>query len=249
MLLNWDTLTPMVVKKIAVTEQSEEAPANETPAPDEHDTKDESLSDEAPTDAPEPGPHESSETEDRPELQPLGQPVRKSGLPRRLSFFIRNRLKRIKLQRRALVLLGGVIIIGIAIGTVLLIKSANSSNPLPEAVKHKVKFTLYYPRSGTGKYKYLPGSSGYASGKLTYNLGANGRLIHVSEQALSVNPPDLHALKNFSVFKAPAGEAAVGANGNVLNGVLIANKTLIILNGLGDVSMQDFIQVINDMQP
>ena len=247
----------MVAKKIAVIEQSDESPASVASPPDESPVKTASLPDE---------PDIQEETKGKP-LADIRRPGllqseavrpyesrsldRLASSPRpllKLASYTRNSGQSIKRRLRIAGLTGVALLLLIG-GVYVLIKSTSSANPLPKSVQQKVDFTVYYPKSSTGEYKYLDGSSSYASGKLTYNLGSGGPLIHVSEQTLSVQPPNLHDLQNFSVFQAPAGEAAVGANGNVLNGVLIANKTLIILNGLGGVTMQDFIQTINNMQP
>lgn len=235
-------------KKIAVTEPVEEAPVKAASPPDEPVIKEEVKQEPLP-DVPEPGPQ-------KPKVAPRYESKsldRLASGPRpllHLDSHARGLARRAKYRSRAIGILGIVLVL-VIVGAYMLMKPASSTNPLPQAVQQKADFTLYYPRSSTGEYKYLDGSSSYTGGKLTYNLGSSsgGPFIHVSEQALSVQPPDLHKLQNFSVFQAPAGEAAVGANGNILNGVLIANKTLVILNGLGGVSMQDFIQIINDMQP
>ena len=254
----------MVAKKIAVTEESEEALVGVASLPEEPDTKPvepdtkEEVKQEPRTDIPEPSPpkpeadHQEADHHYGPELSDrLASKPRKSKKSKpllRVASSARGLGRWMKRRPRTAGVLGVILILLIA-GVYLLIKPTSSSNPLPKPLQQQVNFTVYYPTSRTGDYQYLPDSSSYAGGKLTYNLGTGGPLIHVSEQALSVQPPNLHDLQNFSVFQAPAGEAAVGVSGNVLNGVLIADKTLIILNGLGGVNMQDFIQTIDNMKP
>jgi len=127
------------------------------------------------------------------------------------------------------------------------------NDPLPQPVKQAVKFPVYYPQSTTTGYNFLAGSSDYTGGKLTYSVGSGnagdgGPYIRVSEQALSGQGPDLTKLPGFSTFQAPAGKAAVGTSGDVINAVLVTKKTLIILNGLDGVTQHDLTQVVNSMK-
>ena len=183
-----------------------------------------------------------------PTLLPSRHAQRAMKLPHRGSY-LRSLSKWVRRRRRAVALLGMaaiVIIVGI---TAAHLFAKSSSNPLPQSLQQEVNFTLYYPHSRVGKYEYIAGSGAYTDGKLTYELGAGGPIIRISEQALSVQAPDLHQLPGFSVLQTPTGQAAIGASGNVLNGVVIAHKTLIILNGLGGVSRQDFTKTINNLGP
>ena len=152
------------------------------------------------------------------------------------------------LVRLYLKLVAGAVVVVVVVLAALAIFNRPAANPLPEALRKEVNFTLYYPHSKVGNYKYITDSGSYTGGKLTYELGAGDAVIRISEQALTVKAPDLHGLKGFSVFKAPAGQAAVYSNEGVLNGVIVTDKTLIILNGLSGVSMQDFTKTINSLK-
>lgn len=259
----------MGVKKIVVVEQAEEEAVASSPPPLGDPIDDETTANEITT--AEPTTDESIEEESKEpndvsaeipvEPEPhLDQPetpdhkARKASAPALLFVHIRNILKAIKPRLRRETVGVSLAIILVLAGIYLIAKPSSSySNPLPTSVKHKAKFSLYYPQSTANGYKYLTGSSNYINGKLTYTLGPGSTLdgnpvIRVSEQALVGQGPDLSKLPNFSIFQTPAGQAAIGTNGDVVNGVLVTNKTLIILNGLNGVTANELKQAIDSMQ-
>jgi hypothetical protein len=211
------------------------------------------------TDSPETVLDEQSVTQyeseaDQPSTEPTPEPPRQLDIKPRVPSRRKpkfGKLKSVIPKKKRWIAVFGLIII-VAIAGVLHLKKPSS--PLPVSVTQKAKFSVYYPKPNSSGYTYLAGSSSYAAGKLSYSLGpknapagSGGAFVRISEQPLSGNGPDLHSLPSFTVFKVPAGEAAVGPDGQVLNGVIVTKKTLIILNALGGVSRQDLIQIINNM--
>lgn len=263
----------MGVKKIVVIEQAGGETVTSSSTPLDKPTTDETTADKITADEPtnsEPIEKEEPKEPEEPndvsaevsvESEPnpggpetLKQKARKAHAPAPLITYIRKflKVKKLRLHRKTVVV--GLVIILVLVGIYLIVKPTSSqSNPLPASVKQRVKFSLYYPQSPADGYKYLAGSSNYISGKLTYNLGPGSTsdgnpVIRVSEQALVGQGPDLNKLPNFSIFQAPAGQAAVGTNGDVVNGVLVTHKTLIILNGLNGVTENELKQAIDNMQ-
>lgn len=234
----------MVAKKIVVTESvEEEAAARVAPEANESDTAPEpSL--ESPNYVSEASPPPPTPAENIASSGSSPWQVRKPRVLPRLISPLGSLLRGIKRRRWTVALVGLAVIVGIAVGHVL---TKPASNPLPKSLQQEAKFPVYYPHSSVGKYKYVADSGNYVGGKLTYNLGAGAPVIRITEQALTVKAPDLHKLQGFSVFQTPAGQAAVGASGNVLNGILITDKTLIILNGLSGVNRQDFTRTISSL--
>ena len=161
-------------------------------------------------------------------------------------------IQTVRFKKVPLILIIGVVVLVAIVGVYLLKKP---SNPLPASVTQKVTFSVYYPKPNSSGYGYSTGSGSYAAGKLSYSLvpknttrtEGNGAFVRVSETAIQGQGPDLHLLPNFSVFQVPAGEAAVSPDGQVINGVIVTKKTMIILNGLGGVRRQDLIQIMNSM--
>lgn len=240
----------MATKKITITDQPEEAeettsvPENEaavdesTPEADSSaDTSDEQHEADQPTEDAAP---ESPEQTPEPSQEPSQQGSSVSTF----------NPKKVKVGRRALI--AGVVVIVVVAGGLYFLNS-KYNDPLPTTVTKQVGFKVYYPQSSDNEYKLAPQSASYADGKLSYSVtlpshseGASP-FIRVSETALVGKGPDVTQLPNFKVFDAPAGKAAVSPNGQVLNGVLVTNKTLVILNGLGGVTQQDLMQFIKSM--
>lgn len=154
-------------------------------------------------------------------------------------------------RRRYQVAAIAVMAILVTVGIYLLLKP---NNPLPKADTKLAKFTVYYPHSNGSGYTYVPGSASFTAGQLTYSLepkntrvGAGGPIIRITEQALSGQGPNLSALTNFTLMKVPAGHAAIGNNGTIINGVIVTKKTLIILNGLDGAPRTALTQIMKSM--
>jgi hypothetical protein len=152
-------------------------------------------------------------------------------------------------KRQLLIII--VLIVAIAGGLYLLLKP---SNPLPKSDTKLAKFTVYYPKSNGSGFTYSSGSASFTAGELTYSLepknshvGAGGPIIRVNELAIKGTGPNLNALTDFTLLKVPAGNAAVGNNGDILNGVINTKTTLIILNGLDGATKQQLIDVMKGM--
>ncbi len=241
----------MVKKKIVIEDNPEEADAgagattanssladNEMSAIEtQADAEVEQLSD----DATQEEPHH--EVEDSPAESSIGSNLavyEKPNMPRQKKYLRRYQLIAI-----------GIMLILVITGIYLLLEP---SNPLPKADIRLAKFKVYYPKSNTSGYIYISGSANFAAGQLTYSLepknsyvGAGGPIIRITEQALKGEGPNLSALTNFTLLKEPAGNAAVGNNGAIVNGVVVTKKTLIIVNGIDGATKQDVLDIMKSM--
>lgn len=158
-----------------------------------------------------------------------------------------------RLSKRRSVVLISLAVLAVVIGIYFLVKPSYTT-PLPKSVTQQASFKAYYPQSSDNTYAYAPNSASYVDGKLSYTIvlknahteGASP-FVRVSETALVGKGPDLTQLPNFTVFNAPAGKAAISPDGQVLNGVLVTDKTLVILNGLGGITRPELMQIIKSM--
>lgn len=230
----------MAKKKIVITDKPEEAEATTTSPVDETVPEAAQPVPDNEQSSKEPAPVEESQQEsDESALEPP-QDEPNLNSPRR---------PRTKRSGRFVVIL--VLLIAIVGGLYLLLKP---TNPLPKADTQLAKFKVYYPKSNSSGYTYAPGSAGFTAGQLTYSLtpknshvGAGGPIIRITEQVLSGSGPNLNALTDFTVMKEPAGNAAIGNNGVIVNGVIVTKKTLIILNGIDGATRQNVLQIMKSM--
>jgi hypothetical protein len=244
MPLIYGTLTSMAKKKIDIEDKSEEAEASAAPSAEEI------VSEEANTAA------KQSEPET---VQPAEEPVsveqsqQVEDVPSELTQHkpALSLPKYPKTIRRNQLIVIVVLLIAIFGGLYLLL---TPNNPLPKKDTQLAKFKVYYPKSNSSGYAYAAGSASFTAGQLTYSLtpknthvGAGGPVIRITEQALSGSGPNLNALTDFTIMKEPAGNAAVGNNGTIVNGVIVTKKTLIILNGIDGASKQDLLQIMKSM--
>lgn len=243
----------MATKKIVISDEPEGAEATEASSADEA-VKDEAAPQEAAAPEETPAPEtDTSTSTDTPESEmPKLAEETPQDPPHQGSKFNALKPKRATFGRRSLVIVALVVIVLVA-GAYFLLKPSYSI-PLPKSVTQQATFKVYYPQSTSNAYTYAPNSANYAAGKLMYTVtlkkahteGASP-FVRVSEQPLVGKGPDLNLLPNFTVFNAPAGKAAISPDGQVLNGVLVTDKTLVILNGLGGVTHQDLVQFIKSM--
>lgn len=241
----------MATKKIVITDEPEEVEES-APSQDSEAAVDEST-DEADSSA-------DTSAEQSDEEQPIENPAPESPVqveqetpapPQRETSLNASKPKRFNVGRKAII--AGLIAI-VVIAGVYVFANRNYSDPIPTSVTKQTGFKVYYPQSSNNAYTLAPNSANYADGKLSYsvtlkNTHSNGAnpFVHVSETKLVGKGPDLNSIPNFTVFNAPAGKAAISPDGQVVNGVLVTNKSLVIVNGLGGVSRQDLMQLIKSM--
>lgn len=253
MYLIYGTLTSMATKKIVVSDQPEEPEVPATPPADETSANESEAAEASSTDTQE---TQQSDTEaSEPSESPDVVPPEQSEAPSDAESPKHDGLKALHFPKGRSAVLIGLAVIAVIVGAYFLLKP-NYTDPLPKTVtKQATTFTVYYPQSSSNAYTYAPNSATYADNKLSYTVtlknthsaeGANP-FVHVSEQALVGKGPDLTQLPSFTVFNAPAGKAAVSPDGQVVNGVLVTDKTLVILNGLGGVTQQQLEQIIKSM--
>jgi hypothetical protein len=238
----------MATKKIVISDEPEEV--EESPAEPEHEAAvDESTPDadssadtsaeaEQPTENPAPDTPESAA--EAPQTPPHQGPN-----------FGTLKPKKVMVGRKTLIA-GAVVVVLVAGGYVF--NNSKYTDPLPTSVTNQISFKVYYPQSSDKEYALAPQSASYADGKLSYTVTLKNNhsegaspFVRVSETAIVGKGPDVTHLPNFKVFNASAGKAAVSPNGQVMNGVLVTNKTLVILNGLGGVTQDQLMQIIKSM--
>lgn len=241
----------MAKKKIVIEDNPEETDAKESAATAESSLADTEMS------ATETQPDtESEQPSDETAQAKLDQgeddaTINSSANPH-LPVHDKPNMPRQKMYRRRYQLAAIAIMLILVISGVYLL--LEPTNPLPKADMRLAKFKVYYPKSNTSGYTYISGSANFTAGQLTYSLepknshvGAGGPIIRITEQALKGKGPNLSALTNFTLLKEPAGNAAVGNNGAIVNGVIVTKKTLIIVNGIDGATKQDVLAIMKSM--
>lgn len=242
----------MAKKKIDIEDKPEEVevsaipPAEESVA-EEVSTSEEPTTEEKQSEAELEQPSEESEV--APEAQQPQAEVAPPNAKRRMPKLRSPKLPK-SLHRNQLIVII-VLLIAIAGGLYLLL---TPSNPLPKVDTNLAKFKVYYPKSNASGFTYAAGSANFTAGQLTYSLepkntppGTGGPIIRINEVAIKGTGPNLSDLTNFTVMKVPAGNAAIGSNGSILNGVIETKKTLIILNGLDGATKDQLLDVMKSM--
>lgn len=246
----------MAKKKIVIEDKPEEVEASTSSSAgnvtsEEHEKSEETI---APEESPAETPKSDSNTEQPHEGSTPDEPQNgvKDSTQDALGAeagYVPPRRSRIIRKSQLLVII--VLLVAIGGGLYLLLKP---NNPLPKTDTKLAKFTVYYPKSNGSGFSYASGSASFTAGELTYSLepknspvGAGGPIIRINELAIKGTGPNLNALTDFTLMKVPAGNAAIGNNGSILNGVIETKKTLIILNGLDGTTKQQLLDVMKGM--
>jgi len=118
-----------------------------------------------------------------------------------------------------------IVVLGVII-TLFVLHTMDNNRPIPSKIQKGTNFTLYYPNVLPGGYVYQHKSTRLQNAIVFFDLGDPTHIVHVSEQVLPPNPPDLNHIEGFTKFETLAGNAAIGTNNDSPTAIVLSDTTL-----------------------
>ncbi len=166
---------------------------------------------------------------------------------------------RISIPRLRFRWLLATIVTAVLVATVVMLvprwqNERNLRQALPETIQRQANFPLYAPGKLPGGFAVSKEPSRFGSGVVTMALtGPDNKRMVISQQAKpSGFDFDKYHKENIIVrrqYDSPLGPVTIGAFHGQPAASLLADKTWVIVNGLGGVEDSQLAQVIDHLQP
>jgi hypothetical protein len=154
-----------------------------------------------------------------------------------------------KLGGKKLSLAAGAILTAAAIfGAGWLLKGTGSSQTIPQSITRQVNYNLYFPSPMPAGFIYMKDTATFQIGQVYYKFASGNKRVTVNEQPMPQKRPDLSLMSGYRIYDSPLGKAAIGTSLGQTTAVVLTKTTVITMNTVGGVSVQELQTAINNLK-